>query len=350
MDGKHKRIGVACLGCRTAKSKCDGIIPDMISDTQNDQQRFEAFPSCSRCSLHHIPCLWKPPHRPGRPKKGLEAKSHPKYMTPQIPVTSAASPSSALQETTDINDFFFFDFMSSNAERQLSPPPLSSTTTPSTSLSSMCQLQQLSDRVRPDEPLLGTVFPDYPSIELGLRRFFASFALIVPVLGLSCDYYKSIFANQVTFAACVAASLGHSMYTTSASSLVQEAIEQALSVQPIDSFDQIAGHLLLAYLYYGMNKLQSASEQLRKGTEFCLELKYHIQDEVESLSDEPRKEMERRVWWELRIADIMMNITTSGECKSILDRNFACKVNTPKDLVEVSRMSVDVYKSDDTCH
>ena len=262
MEAKHKRIGVACVGCRTAKSKCDGVPPNMDSGTGDDQQMFERTPPCSRCSLHHFPCLWKPPHRPGRPRKGLQPASASEC-PPNVSVLPPLSPNLALQETLELNNFFHFDLMCTNVISELSPPLLSSSsTTSSTPLSGIEQLQGLSERVRPDAPAFEAMFPGDPSLGLGLRRFFTSFALAIPVLGLSRDYYRSISSSEVTLAACTAAAIGHSMYTTSLNSLVNQSLERALSTQAVNALDQTAGHLLLAYLYYGRNELQLASAQL----------------------------------------------------------------------------------------
>ncbi|SNX85890.1 uncharacterized protein MEPE_04599 [Melanopsichium pennsylvanicum] len=75
-----KRSALACLPCRTAKNKCDGVPPPLIAklsshlDTkipnpagQHLQLRSEQ--SCTRCARLHLECIWQPSHRTGRPRK-----------------------------------------------------------------------------------------------------------------------------------------------------------------------------------------------------------------------------------------------------------------------------------------
>ncbi|PWN52541.1 hypothetical protein IE53DRAFT_274455 [Violaceomyces palustris] len=79
-----KRSALACLPCRAAKNKCDGVPPPLALEISSSQA-LKANPSddipsdqpCTRCARLEAACMWQPSHRTGRPKKKRRGSSSP---------------------------------------------------------------------------------------------------------------------------------------------------------------------------------------------------------------------------------------------------------------------------------
>lgn len=82
----HKRSALACLPCRTAKNKCDGVPPPLIVELSShletkiptgDDVQLRSDTACTRCARLHLECLWQPSHRTGRPRKRARVQEAP---------------------------------------------------------------------------------------------------------------------------------------------------------------------------------------------------------------------------------------------------------------------------------
>ncbi|PWN29117.1 hypothetical protein BDZ90DRAFT_139392 [Jaminaea rosea] len=70
------RTHMACVPCRDAKHKCDGVAPPVVLYAPPGGASREAVVSeqpCSRCAAQSLPCVWQPKAKLGRPRKESSA-------------------------------------------------------------------------------------------------------------------------------------------------------------------------------------------------------------------------------------------------------------------------------------
>ncbi|SPO27753.1 uncharacterized protein UTRI_04208_B [Ustilago trichophora] len=101
----QKRSALACLPCRTAKNKCDGVPPPLIAELSSHLETKMPHPTghdvqlrsdhaCTRCARLRLECLWQPSHRTGRPRKrarGLDSAMDVRRSSSQAPITASFS-------------------------------------------------------------------------------------------------------------------------------------------------------------------------------------------------------------------------------------------------------------------
>ncbi|KAJ1022435.1 hypothetical protein NDA16_003424 [Ustilago loliicola] len=82
----QKRSALACLPCRIAKNKCDGVPPPLIAELSShletkiptgDDVQLRSDQACTRCNKLKLECLWQPSHRTGRPRKRARVQEVP---------------------------------------------------------------------------------------------------------------------------------------------------------------------------------------------------------------------------------------------------------------------------------
>ncbi|KAN0059677.1 hypothetical protein ACQY0O_008249 [Thecaphora frezii] len=227
-------------------------------------------------------------------------------------------------------------------------------------------------------PALPSVLPGHESdLQRGLRLYFGGFGLSVPILGEEEKFFAARFAEMPDLSPSplilhAAAALGlllqdgkdassTNVMRARARELADVTAEQSTALYSTDHarvLSAIQGLILVAYDDYGRTQIPAAARYMRAACELALHSQLNLLDSgrtfAEGFPSGPNPlggktvsfagigssqsftpdflEDCRRTWWELYIADLMFQMTTSGKLKRTLsDRQMVVAVNSPKD-------------------
>lgn len=216
-------------------------------------------------------------------------------------------------------------------------------------------------------------------LEIGAHLYFAGFAKTVPVLGEASEFRtcvldalpaqngaRSLLGRIIAVLGLSVASIDRLTAQSESSAVLDDLRSQARTLLaaclegmslksdiPLDSVEALAtlqALLLLAYDSYGNNRLAQAESDMRAAVDLARRMGLNRVDAPDStgMSDGPheqgafhsraaplsavRKESLRRLWWELYLCDLMLNVTTSGAIRRCLDSDhLEVAVHTPFD-------------------
>ncbi|PWN18383.1 hypothetical protein BCV69DRAFT_285008 [Microstroma glucosiphilum] len=170
--------------------------------------------------------------------------------------------------------------------------------------------------------------------EAGLLHFFDTFALSIPVLGDRTTFLATVEPLQISHAVGAATCIGYCTLDGARGDSSREKISDmcaTLSAVPavtqrseaiaLATLDLLLAHLLMALVLYATDDLKGASLQLGKSIDLAGRYGLGDMDPQRQASStllfplltSDARELGRAAWWELRVTDVMMSATTSGQ-------------------------------------
>ncbi|PWN31516.1 uncharacterized protein FA14DRAFT_162533 [Meira miltonrushii] len=336
------RSSLACLACRNAKSKCDGLIPSVIAtrpDTANLSEDVRAEVNCSRCARLHLECKWRPCQRNGRPvkKRKLIPENQPQRSSDNETEINSS------QDDAMLDSILFSDDsmrMISNLldnefilhDQDTLPLSTESHQTHSPA-EQMAEIQKrILDASSPAKqyhpmPLSPSTVSTNDALHQGISRFFSGVGLALPLFDSKEELLEE--AEYCDALLYTAATLGHALYEghegLSCTKMRKEAtqkIDASIFLECLMfSPDRHRGivHLsaltLMIYIAYAMNDTSGLQKYVEQARTAALTLNLY------SLGNQNMEntELARKVWWELYVIDCIMDVMTNGNIKRQFD-------------------------------
>lgn len=347
------RSSLACLACRNAKSKCDGMIPSVIfngkSETINGSSDVHAEVDCSRCSRLHLQCKWRPCQRSGRPikkrKSGEEEEEINRTSQDEFPILdNILSSDDSMRMISNLldNEFILYDQTVTPSIESLQPPH-----------SPAYQMAEIQRRIHDASnskkspldphhhhltPLSHYTVSTNDNLQQGISRFFSGVGLALPLFDSEEELLEeSKHCDALLYAA---AALGNALYegheSLSCTTMRNEAMQKIDTITLIHTPDQrhtsivqLSALTLLIYIAYAMNDTFTLQIYIERARAAALALNLYRLDSQEYYANTNNDaELARKVWWELYVIDCIMDVMTNGKVKRQFD-GFQTNVQFP---------------------
>lgn len=335
------RSSLACLACRNAKSKCDGLIPSVIatrSETADPSIDVRAEVDCSRCARLHLECKWRPCQRNGRPVKKRKVEHDNQQQRSSDNETEVGS----IQDDSVLDSILFSDdsmrMISNLLDNEFilhDPATLSASTSSQQMHSPADQMAEIQKRILDASPSkhheIQPFSPSYAltndNLQQGISRFFAGVGLALPLFDSKEELMEE--AEHCDALLYAAAALGHALYegheSSSCTTMRSEAKQKIdasnflelmlFSPDRHKSIVHLSALTLMIYIAYAMNDTNALHEYIEQARTAAITLNLYRLDN----QDAENVELARKVWWELYVIDCIMDVMTNGKIKRRFD-------------------------------